>query len=139
MSGGIFLISSTADHAARWSRWILEWIERSGSDMEKSVYLCDSPDLARESLALPVREGEPPALVLIDRRTAGCTPDLARLVTDCIPEAWVVEILSDSDPLPPDESAFVLRESTGREEWESMLHHCLNESPSPQWSRTLET
>ena len=79
------------------------------------------------------------ALVLIDRRTSGCTPDLARLVSDCIPEAWVVEILSDSDRLPPDECAFVLRESTGREEWEAMLHHCLNESPSPQWSRTLET
>jgi hypothetical protein len=139
MTGGIFLISSSPDRAAQWSRWILEWIERSGSDAEKSVYLCDSPVLARESLALPVREGAPPCLVLIDRQTTGCTPELARLVSDCIPEAWVVEILVDSDPLPPEANAFILRESARRDEWESMLHHCLNESPSPQWSRALES
>lgn len=138
MTGGIFLISSGSDRAARWSRWILEWIERSGSDAEKCVYLCDSADLARESLALPVREGEPPGLVLVDRRTPGCTSDLARFVSDCIPEAWVVEILGDTEPLAPEQGTFYLRESAGRQEWESVLHHCLNESPAPQWSRTLD-
>jgi hypothetical protein len=29
MTGGIFLISSSPDRAAQWSRWVLEWIERS--------------------------------------------------------------------------------------------------------------
>ena len=116
MTGGIFLISSSPDRAAQWSRWVLEWIERSGSDLDKSIYLCDSPDLARESLALPVREGDPPSLVLIDRQTSGCTPDLARMVSDCIPEAWVVEILADTDPIPPEANVFVLRESARRDE-----------------------
>lgn len=138
MTGGIFLISSGSDRAARWSRWILEWIERSGSDAEQCVYLCDSAELARESLSLPVSEGDPPGIVLIDRQTPGCTADLARLISDCIPEAWVVEILADTDPMIPEHSSFCLRESARREEWESMLHHCLHESPSPQWSRTLE-
>ena len=138
MTGGIFLISSGSDRAARWSRWILDWIERSGSDAEKCVYLCDSAELARESLALPVREGEPPGLVLVDRRASGCTPELVRQLSDCIPEAWVVEIISDSDALVEDGSSFCLRESARRDEWETILHHCINESPSPQWSRALD-
>lgn len=139
MTGGIFLITSHADKAARWSRWILEWIERSGSDLEKMIYLCDSPELARESLALPVREGDPPAIVIIDRSTQGCTADLARLVSDCIPETWVIEILADTDAPPPEEGSTALRESARRDEWESLLHHCLHESPAPQWSRAMES
>lgn len=136
MTGGIFLISAHPDRSARWSRWILDWISRSGSDLESVVYLCDSPALARESLALPVREGEPPSMVLVDRSTKGCDADLARLISDCIPETWVIEILSDNDPLPTDGGAVMaLRESARRDEWESLLHHCLHESPSPQWSK----
>ena len=138
MKGGIFLICSDSELGARWSRWILEWIERSGSDLERAVYLCDSAELARESLALPVAEGEPPGMVIIDRGATGGTPDLAKLVSDCIPEAWVIEVLSDSDLIPPHDGLVGLRRSARRDEWESMLHHCLHESPSPQWSRSAE-
>ena len=138
MTGGIFLICSDSEQGSRWSRWILEWIERSGSDLERAVYLCDSADLARESLAVPVSVGEPPGMVIVDRAAADGSPDLARLVADCIPEAWVIEILSDSDTLDPASGLVVLRRSSRRDEWESMLHHCLHESPSPQWSRATE-
>ena len=138
MTGGIFLICSDTELGARWSRWILEWIDRSGSDLERAVYLCDSADLARESLALPVSEGEPPGMVIVDRIATGGSPDLARLVSDCIPEAWVIEILSDSDTILPHDGQVALRRSARRDEWESMLHHCLHESPSPQWSRSAE-
>ncbi len=138
MTGGIFLICSDSEQGSRWSRWILEWIERSGSDLERAVYLCDSAELARESLALPVSVGEPPGMVIVDRVAAGGSQDLARLVADCIPEAWVIEILSDSDTIDPASNLVVLRRSSRRDEWESMLHHCLHESPSPQWSRATE-
>lgn len=138
MNGGIFLICSDSELGARWSRWILEWIERSGSDLERAVYLCDSAELARESLALPVNEGDPPGMVIIDRTAAGGTPDLARLVSDCIPETWVIEILTDSDLVSSQEGLVALRRSARRDEWESMLHHCLHESPAPQWSRSSD-
>lgn len=137
MTGGIFLICSETEPGAQWSRWILEWIERSGSDLERAVYLCDSADLARESLALPVSVGEPPGMVIVDRAATGGTSDLARMISDCIPEAWVIEILSDSDTVGVN-GLFALRRLARREEWESMLHHCLHECPAPQWSRSGE-
>ena len=138
MTGGIFLICSDNELAARWSRWILDWIDRSGSDLERAIYLCDSAELARESLALPVSMGEPPGMVIIDREAAGGTPDLARQVSDCIPEAWVIEILGDSDLIHTHEGLVALRRPARRDEWESMLHHCINESPSPQWSKSAD-
>ncbi len=138
MKGGIFLICSDAKLSACWSRWILDWIDRSGSDLERAIFLCDSAELARESLALPVLEGDPPGLVIIDRNAAGGTPDLAKMVSDCIPETWVLEILSDSDVIGAQDGRIALRHSARRDEWDSMLHHCLHESPSPQWSRSGE-
>lgn len=47
MSGAIFLISGEPQRCARISRWILEWVENSGAEIERSVYLLDSVDLAR--------------------------------------------------------------------------------------------
>jgi hypothetical protein len=138
MKGGIFLICSEPEQGSRWSRWILEWIERSGSDLERAIYLCDSPELARESLAMPVSLGVPPGMVIVDREAAGGTPELAKMVSDCIPEAWVIEILSDSDTIDPNDGMVAIRRSACKEEWDSILHHCLHESPSPQWSRSAE-
>ncbi|HNY29857.1 MAG TPA: hypothetical protein PKO15_03130 [Fibrobacteria bacterium] len=139
MTGGIFLISANPDHSAKWSRWILDWIERSGSDLENVVYLCDSPSLARESLALPVREGDPPAMVLVDRSTPGCDSDLAKMISDCIPETWVIEILAEQNaPSTENGAIMALRESARRDEWEAVLHHCLHESPAPQWSKAMD-
>lgn len=134
MNGGIFLISGEPPRAARISRWILEWVEHSGADVDRAVYLMDSIDLAQASLAEPVRLGEPPVLVVIDRTTSG-TPDFAERVADCIPECWVVEILSDTDAIPVREGVMGIRHNARRDEWESLLHHCLQECPSPQWSR----
>jgi len=137
MKGAIFLISGEPQRCARISRWVLEWVENSGADIEPSVYLLDSIDLARASLAEPLRLGEPPVLVIIDRITSG-DPAFAKLVSDCIPETWVVEILGDQDVLPQSECIVGLRHNARRDEWESMLHHCLQECPSPQWSRIAD-
>lgn len=134
MSGAIFLISGEPQRCARISRWILEWVENSGAEIERSVYLLDSVDLARASLSEPVRMGEPPLMVIVDRATSG-DPAFAELVSDCIPECWVVEILSDTDLLPARESIVGIRHNARRDEWESMLHHCVHVCPSPQWSK----
>lgn len=134
MRGAIFLISGEAQRCARVSRWILEWVERSGADVERSVYLMDSIELARVSLAEPLRIGDPPALVILDRATSK-DPSFAELVSDCIPECWVVEILEEQDLVPLRGGIVGIRSNARRDEWESTLHHCLQECPSPQWSR----
>lgn len=137
MSGAIFLISGEPQRCARISRWILDWIDHSGADLERSVYLLDSVELARASLSEPLREGDPPLLVIIDRATAG-DPSFAALVSDCIPECWVIEILGEQDLVPTRPSIVGIRQNARRDEWESMLHHCLQECPTPQWSRIEE-
>lgn len=137
MTGAIFLISGEPQRCARISRWLLEWLEHSGTDVERCVYLLDSIELARASLSEPLREGEPPLLVVVDRATSK-DPEFAALVADCIPECWVVEILGEQDVVPVRESIVGIRQNARRDEWESILHHCLQECPSPQWSRAVD-
>jgi len=136
--GHIFFIAPNSDE---WldtlARWTVQWILRNEIPVDTTIYTCSSLEQAGESLAGPLAAGMPPALVVIDH----CKPDPAitrfgELLRSCIPETWVVEMVTGESPLPQDgESAFLVRKPVNRGDWEDVLQHVFIQARSPQWSR----
>jgi hypothetical protein len=95
-------------------------------------------ELALESLETPLKIGIPPSLVVIDRSLQAVGIDnFSALVSDCIPECWVVELVTAKDPILPEGSVIFLQRPFKKQDWTEILNHCFVESPNPQWSKTL--
>jgi hypothetical protein len=135
--GPVFLLCSDSERSQRVCRWILEWMEGNDTPFERTVYVCDDIDLVRRSLREPLMEGDPPALVVLDRKSC-LGPSFAAEVADCIPETWVVELVDEQDCLPLRPSILALRHTARRDEWEEFLQQVLDDCVTPQWAQSLE-
>jgi len=136
--GPVFLLCSDSERAQRVCRWILEWMEGNDTPFERTVYVCDDVDIVRKSLCEPLKEGDPPALILLDRASCG-GPSFAAEVADGIPEAWIAELVDERDCLPLRSNILAIRSSARRDEWEEFLVQVLDECASPQWAQAIET
>jgi hypothetical protein len=134
--GPVFLLCSDSDRSQRISRWILEWMEGNETPFERMVFVCEDVGLVRRSLREPLLEGDPPALIVLDRHSCE-GPAFAAEVADCIPESWVVELVDEHDCLPLRPSILALRTGSRRDEWEAFLQQVLEECVTPQWSQAL--
>jgi hypothetical protein len=83
-----------------------------------------------------VRMGDPPALILVDHTIdPRKIPAFTRMLRDCIPESWIIELPSTNSPLPSGSDSFLVVPPVHREELESVLAHVLDQAATPQWSR----
>ncbi len=81
--------------------------------------------------------GIPPDMVIVDRSLSSVgIENFSTIVGDCIPECWVVELVSAKDPIQPDGSVIFLQRPFKKLDWLDLLHHCFIECPNPQWSRS---
>ncbi len=103
----------------------------------KTITRISGLDLAIKSLEAPLKIGIPPEMVIVDRSLNSVgIENFSTIVGDCIPECWVVELVSAKDPIQPDGSIIFLQRPFKKQDWLDLLHHCFIECPTPQWSRS---
>jgi hypothetical protein len=118
-------------------RWTLKWIAEQQINIA-SIAQVDSLEMALESLEAPVRLGNPPEMVIVDRelKCAGIET-FSEKVQNCIPECWVVELVSSKDLIQPEGNVIYMEKPINEEDWFDLLRHCFLECPNPQWSKSL--
>ena len=136
--GHIFFIApDSGDWLDTLARWTVQWILRNEIPIDTTIYTCSSLEQANETLAEPLAAGSPPALVVIDHTNQD--PAITRfgeLLRSCIPETWVIEMVTGETPLPQDgDQAFLVHKPIRRGDWEDVLQHVFVQARSPQWSR----
>lgn len=136
--GHIFFIAPDSDEwLETLARWTVQWILRHDVPVDTTIYTCASLEQAQESLSAPLSQGNPPALVVIDHSNPD--PGVTRFgenLRACIPETWVIELVTGETPLPQDgDHAFLVRKPIQRADWEDVLQHVFLQARTPQWSR----
>ena len=137
MFGHIVLISSDESLADPLSQWTVDWLDRYKVPVEKTLYHCTDLKLATASLQIPLQMGHPPSLVIIDHSIdiTEAQP-FARLLRDCLPEVWIIELANQTSYLPEALNAFVLMKPVCQKDWDDILHHVYVQAITPQWSVT---
>lgn len=140
--GHIFFIAPDSNE---WldtlARWTVQWILNHEIPVDTTIFTCCSLEQASESLSQPLANGTPPALVVIDHCKADpAVTRFGELLRACIPETWVIEMVTGETPLPRDgEQAFLVRKPVNRADWEDVLHYVFVQARTPQWSRVQST
>ncbi len=118
-------------------RWTFKWMAENGIRMD-SISRTSGLELAIASLEAPLKIGAPPNMIIIDRSLdAVGIENFSTIVSDCIPECWVVELVSAKDPIQPDGSVIYLQRPFKKQDWLDLLEHCFIQCPTPQWSKSL--
>ncbi len=139
MNGHILLLTTSVEHAEQIADWTVAWLIAKKLDPHPMVFVCHDLEMAERSLELPLQQAKPPALVILDHQ--GKDPEMSRFskkLRDCIPESWVVDLVSKEGLLPADpSSAHVIWKPTLREDWEDLLGHLFLRASTPQWSKAM--
>ena len=94
-------------------------------------------ELAIKSLETPLKIGISPELVVLDRSLNSVgIENFSTIVSDCIPECWVVELVTEKDPIQPDGAVIFVQRPIKKQDWLDLLYHCFIECPNPQWSKS---
>ncbi len=138
MQGHIIAIAPLTPEVKSISSWLVDWIKTHNLNVEPTVYTCDSVDLARKSLQLPLDIGNPPFLVIVDHSLKNQNVrKFAKELREGIPECWIIELAEDTDLIPVDKTAFMLKKPVNREEWDEVMEHLFKQAATPQWSRAI--
>ncbi len=119
------------------AQWTLQWMLQHDLSADTAIYTCTRLDQALRSLEDPLAAGEPPALIVFDH---GVPPTVETVhfcdkLRSCIPEAWIVELVSKEMPLPQDPSdSFWIKKPVCKEDWIDVLQHVFLQAATPQWS-----
>jgi len=126
------------DHFAHLiGEWTLKWFKNNGFPSYQIVR-SHGLEMTLQSLEKPLRMGQPPDLVIVDRSPNAVGIDhFSNIVADCIPESWVVELVLPEDLIQTDGSVIYLKKPFNKQDWINLLKHCFIECPNPQWSKTL--
>lgn len=93
--------------------------------------------MAQSSIALPLTQSQAPSLVVIDHcETSAAISQFSETLRNCIPEAWIIELVDNESWLPRDlQNAFLVRKPIRKDDWDDVLQHVFLRAGSPQWSR----
>lgn len=125
------------DHFGRLvGEWTLKWFKNNGFPAYQIVRT-QGLEMALQSLEKPLRMGNPPDLVIIDRSPEAVGIDhFSTIVADCIPETWVIELVLPEDTIQADGSVMYMKKPFHKQDWLNILRHCFVDCPNPQWSRS---
>ena len=139
MYGSVFYIGEVSEHSREISLWTMEWLEENHLYAGPCVYACTNTELALESLAKPLEEGQPPSLIIIDHsdQIPGIE-EFSHKIRSCLPECWIVDLVRKHSHLPLDLTAFVIKKPVRKDDWLDILTHIYLKASTPQWSRTLD-
>ncbi len=138
LQGHIIAIAPLGSEIRNISAWLVDWINSNKLNVEPTVYTCDSVELARKSLQLPLDIGNPPFLVIIDHSLKNQqVRKFAKELREGIPECWIIELVEDTDLIPIDKTAFMLKKPVDKNEWNEVLEHLFKQAATPQWSRAI--
>jgi len=119
------------------AQWTLRWMLQHDLPADTAIYSCTRLDQALRSLEEPLAAGEPPALIVFDHGDPP-TPETIRFcerLHSCIPEAWIVELVSSKMPLPKNPGdSFWVKKPVCQEDWVDVLQHVFLQAATPQWS-----
>lgn len=134
----LFVSTTPSPHLEEIARWTLHWILQNEIQVDSTIYACHSVGAASESIAKPLSQGNPPALVVLNHPVLE-NPDLlsfGALLRASIPETWILDLIETDSTLPQDrEECFCLRKPLRQSDWEDVLAHIFLKASTPQWSR----
>lgn len=137
--GHLFFVSARPNpHLEEIAGWTVQWILQKEIPVDSTLYACDSVAAARESIARPLSQGNPPALVVLDHQGLdnGELGAFGVLLRASVPETWVLDLVEPDSALPADrEESFCLRKPLRQSDWEDVLAHIFLRARTPQWSR----
>ncbi len=117
-------------------QWTIEWMKDHAIGIT-NIIRTSGLELAIESLETPLKQGSPPEMVIVDRSLNSVgIENFSTMVGDCIPETWVIELVSSKDPIQPDGTVVYMQRPFKKQDWLDLLHHCFVECPNPQWSKS---
>jgi len=136
--GHIFFVAPVSDEQMDvLAQWTVQWILNNEIPIDTTIYTCSSIDEAEASISVPLAQGTPPALIVIDHGA----PDpritaFGEKLRSCVPESWIIELVDNRSWLPADlHNAFLVRKPIHRRDWDDVLSHVFLQSHNPQWSR----
>ncbi|MCJ8346521.1 hypothetical protein MJH12_13335 [bacterium] len=117
-------------------QWTFKWMTQQGIRID-TIARTSGLELAIKSLEAPLKTGTAPDMIIIDRSLESVgIESFSTIVSDCIPECWVVELVTSKDPIQPDGSVIYLQKPFKKSDWLDLLNHCFVECPNPQWSKS---
>lgn len=118
-------------------QWTLRWLKKNNFP-DRQIVRTSGLEMALRSLEKPLKNGTPPDMVIVDRSLNAVGIDhFSNLIADCMPEVWVVEMVSLKDNIQPDTSVIYMKKPFLKNDWHDLLRHCFIECPTPQWSKSL--
>ena len=118
-------------------QWTLDWLDEHKGLGIDTIIRTSGFEAAVSSLEEPLKIGSPPEMIIVDRSmNAVGVEHFSTMVSDCIPECWLVEFVTGRDTLYKSNAVIYLQKGFKKSDWEDLLEHCFIECPNPQWSKT---
>ncbi len=132
----IVWVGKESPFSTRVCRWTLDWLNENRELGIDTIIRTSGFENALSSLEKPLKIGNPPELIVVDRSiTATGIEHFSSMISDCIPECWVVELASPKDTFQKSSGVFYLQKGFKKADWIELLEHCFLECQSPQWSK----
>ena len=136
----IVWIGKESSFSNRICHWTLEWLDTHRYLAIDTITRTSGFEGAVASLEEPLKMGTAPEMVIVDRSIKAVGFEhFAAMVSDCIPECWIVELVSNKDTVPRSRSVIYMQKNFKKNDWLDLLYHCFVESPNPQWSKSLKS